>query len=163
MNNNGLLTRDGFAVAMHLIQNKLAGKDIPASLPLSLIPPAMRNNVPAAQAAPPKPQIPEAMRDLLWDDTPPASTTTAQASPPTLQPQATGAFSPPQPVSPPLAPHSVFSTANTDPFATSHSPFGSMPGMQFLCQKCVMFLIIHRSSCLSPCPSGPEYSPEPSR
>jgi epidermal growth factor receptor substrate 15 len=31
-----------FAVAMHLINNKLAGKDLPPSLPNSLVPPALR-------------------------------------------------------------------------------------------------------------------------
>ena len=31
MNNDGRLTRDGFAVAMHLIQGKLAGKELPAT------------------------------------------------------------------------------------------------------------------------------------
>jgi epidermal growth factor receptor substrate 15 len=31
-----------FAVAMHLINNKLAGKDLPPSLPNSLVPPSLR-------------------------------------------------------------------------------------------------------------------------
>ncbi|TFK55038.1 hypothetical protein OE88DRAFT_1653662 [Heliocybe sulcata] len=92
MNNDGRLTRDGFAVAMHLIQAKLAGKDIPASLPLSLIPPSMRGKVNAAPFAvpPSSPPAVEPLRDLLWDDTP-ASATSAT---PTLQPQRTGALSP---------------------------------------------------------------------
>jgi epidermal growth factor receptor substrate 15 len=38
----GKLDRDMFAVAMHLINNKLAGKDLPASLPNSLVPPSLR-------------------------------------------------------------------------------------------------------------------------
>ncbi|CAL1703981.1 unnamed protein product [Somion occarium] len=116
LNNDGLLTRDGFAVAMHLIQSKLAGKELPPTLPPTLVPPSMRS---AAAAPPPQPAISETMRDLLWDDTPPASSTTPQVPPPTLQPQATGtlspqhtaAFAPPQ--------RSVFGA--TDPFA--NSPF----------------------------------------
>ncbi|KAF8894436.1 hypothetical protein BD779DRAFT_1501043 [Infundibulicybe gibba] len=67
IHSDGRLTRDGFAVAMHLIQKKLAGVDVPRTLPPSLIPPSLRsNNVPA----PP----PEPVKDLFpWDDTPPAS------------------------------------------------------------------------------------------
>jgi len=38
----GKLDREMFAVAMHLINNKLAGKDLPASLPNSLVPPSLR-------------------------------------------------------------------------------------------------------------------------
>lgn len=38
----GKLDRDMFAVAMHLINQKLGGKDLPASLPNTLIPPALR-------------------------------------------------------------------------------------------------------------------------
>lgn len=60
MNNDGKLTRDGFAVAMHLINGKLAGKEVPATLPPSLIPPSQRKGAPAAQ---PQSQI---QRDL-WD------------------------------------------------------------------------------------------------
>lgn len=39
---NGSLTRDEFAVAMHLINNKLAGRDLPQQLPPSLVPPSLR-------------------------------------------------------------------------------------------------------------------------
>lgn len=35
---------------MHLIKKKIAGRELPAELPLSLIPPSLR---PAQQAAPP--------------------------------------------------------------------------------------------------------------
>ena len=41
LNNDGRLTRDGFAVAMHLIQGKLAGKEVPTRLPPTLVPPSM--------------------------------------------------------------------------------------------------------------------------
>ncbi|KAI0818801.1 hypothetical protein BC629DRAFT_1588129 [Irpex lacteus] len=37
---NGRLTREEFAVAMYLIRGKLAGREIPETLPASLIPPA---------------------------------------------------------------------------------------------------------------------------
>ncbi|KAF9264956.1 EF-hand [Marasmius fiardii PR-910] len=40
--NNGRLTKDCFAVAMHLIQKKLGGGELPTTIPQSLIPPAMR-------------------------------------------------------------------------------------------------------------------------
>ncbi|EJT98522.1 hypothetical protein DACRYDRAFT_118778 [Dacryopinax primogenitus] len=43
MDNLGQLDRDGFAVAMHLINGQLAGKDLPLTLPLSLIPPTKRS------------------------------------------------------------------------------------------------------------------------
>lgn len=84
LNNDGRLTRDGFAVALHLIQGKLAGKEVPATLPPTLIPPSMR---PGSQA-PNHPPVPEAIKDLLWDDTPPQSATIQQ---PTVS-----AFSPPK-------------------------------------------------------------------
>lgn len=109
INNDGKLTRDGFAVAMHLIQGKLAGKEIPASLPQSLIPPSMRaNGVNGAFTSPfaaTPAQTQDSLQDLLWDDTPPHS-----ASPPT-QSQAS-AFAPP-PISPP------------QPQVAVQDPFGS--------------------------------------
>lgn len=115
MNNDGRLTRDGFAVAMHLIQGKLAGKEIPASLPQSLIPPSMRSNFSQNTSpfqAPPQSQQ-DSIADLLWDDTPPPS-----ASPPPIQQQPSGfapsVVPPPQPQSP------------------AQDPFGSTPSRNFL-------------------------------
>lgn len=93
ISNDGRLTRDGFAVAMHLIQGKLSGKEVPASLPQSLIPPSMRTNG-ASPFSVPAPQPQEPQRDLIWDDTPPPS-----ASPPPGQTQSS-MFIPP-PISPP--------------------------------------------------------------
>ncbi|KAJ3481622.1 hypothetical protein NLI96_g7540 [Meripilus lineatus] len=90
LNNDGRLTRDGFAVAMHLIYGKLAGREIPSTLPSSLVPPSMRATSPAPPA---QPYVPEAMRDLLWDDTPPPSATLPQ-SPPAIQPPVARAVSP---------------------------------------------------------------------
>ncbi|KAG5637716.1 hypothetical protein H0H81_003480 [Sphagnurus paluster] len=84
INNDGHLTRDGFAIAMFLIQRKLAGSDIPLSLPSSLTPPSMRVAVVSSPfASPPKQQATqEPASDLLWDDTPPASATVPQPPPP---------------------------------------------------------------------------------
>ncbi|KAI0362741.1 hypothetical protein OH77DRAFT_1515924 [Trametes cingulata] len=124
LNNDGRLTRDGFAVAMHLIQGKLAGKDIPSALPLSLIPPALRGSG-SALAGSSQPPVPEAIKDLLWDDSPPASATAPTHSGLTLQPQATGSMSPrPAPtMSPPPRGTPVPAPAPaTDPFASG--PFG---------------------------------------
>ncbi|KAI8998893.1 hypothetical protein BD414DRAFT_136979 [Trametes punicea] len=125
LNNDGRLTRDGFAVAMHLIQGKLAGKDIPSSLPLSLVPPAMRGSG-SALAGPSQPPVPEAIKDLLWDDSPPASATASTHPQSVLQPQATGTRSPhPLPtVSPPprATPAPV-----SDPFAGGTFSFNAAP------------------------------------
>jgi len=41
---DGHLSRDGFAIAMHLIQKKLVGQEVPSTLPLSLIPPELRSS-----------------------------------------------------------------------------------------------------------------------
>jgi hypothetical protein len=71
-------------VAMHLIQKKLVGTDIPATLPPSLVPPSMR----ASNTSPFSPPIshhpPEPAKDLLWDDTPPTSAAPSQPSRSTL-------------------------------------------------------------------------------
>ena len=83
----GQLTKDGFAVAFHLIQSKMAGKALPATLPPSLIPPSLRGNV---QIAPPSRQPAQEIQDLLWDDSPPPSATTTQSAQAPLQPQRTG-------------------------------------------------------------------------
>lgn len=77
LNNDGRLTRDGFAVAMHLIQKKLAGAEIPLTLPPSLIPPSMRQanaSVTASPFSPAQAQQPAPQQDLFsFDETPPAS------------------------------------------------------------------------------------------
>ncbi|KAJ8488287.1 hypothetical protein ONZ51_g3649 [Trametes cubensis] len=60
---DGRLTRDDFAVAMHLIRQKLAGKDLPSTVPASLLPSTSRVDSPAlsqssrptSQEAPPPP------------------------------------------------------------------------------------------------------------
>ena len=85
LNNDGRITRDGFAVAFHLIQGKLTGKEIPTTLPASLIPPSMR--VAAVPTTSPFQQPPsDSLNDLLWDDSPVASHPQSTI----LQPQRTG-------------------------------------------------------------------------
>lgn len=85
LNNDGRLTRDGFAVAFHLIQGKLSGKEIPTTLPASLMPPSMR--AVTAPATSPFQQPPsDSLNDLLWEDSP----VTSQPQSAILQPQRTG-------------------------------------------------------------------------
>ncbi|KAG2115224.1 uncharacterized protein F5147DRAFT_676647 [Suillus discolor] len=112
INNDGRLTRDGFAVAMHLIQGSLSGKDVPSTLPPTLVPPSMRGGqVPFVSAL--APSNPEPVRDLLWDDSPPPSATTSHPPTSILQPQTTG------------TPHSPRSFPRLTPL--SQDPFGSSP------------------------------------
>ncbi|KAH7889962.1 hypothetical protein F5I97DRAFT_615298 [Phlebopus sp. FC_14] len=120
INNDGRLTRDGFAVVMHLIQGKLSGKEIPATLPPTLVPPSMRSeNAPFIPAAF---QPPELVRDLLWDDSPPSSAVTSQPQSGVLQPQTTGAQALGMTPAPP--PVSTRSPQVEDPFSVSaHSSF----------------------------------------
>ncbi|KIY43688.1 hypothetical protein FISHEDRAFT_68088 [Fistulina hepatica ATCC 64428] len=92
LNKDGRLTRDGFAVAMHLIQQRLAGKQLPKALSPTLVPPSMRGpgiGAPPPAVSPP----PEPAKDLLslWDETP--TETTA----PVLQPHRTGSVMTSQP------------------------------------------------------------------
>lgn len=47
---DGYLDADEFALAMHLINVKISGHDIPAMLPSHLIPPSKRPGVAAAAA-----------------------------------------------------------------------------------------------------------------
>ena len=120
-NNDGRLTRDGFAVAMHLIQGKLAGKDVPSALPPTLIPPAVRGQLGNAvtPAQPAQPAVPEAIRDLLWDDTPPSSATAPQhPTVPALPPPRASTTSPK-----PAQPSAPSFFGASDPFSTSNSPF----------------------------------------
>lgn len=106
---------------MHLIQGKLTGKEVPSTLPSTLIPPSMRSQ--AAPPQPPQPHVPEAIRDLLWDDIPSASTTVAQPPAPTFPPPRATTTSP-QPI--PKQTSNMFGA--NDPFASSSSPFSAPPG-----------------------------------
>jgi hypothetical protein len=67
LNGDGRLTRDGFAVAFHLMQRKLSGKGIPTTLPASLIPPSMRA-VTAHTTFPFQQTSSDFLNDLLWEE-----------------------------------------------------------------------------------------------
>jgi epidermal growth factor receptor substrate 15 len=58
VNDDNRLTKDEFAVAVHLINRKLAGDEIPTSLPPSLIPPSMRSKG-THSSSPPSPLSPK--------------------------------------------------------------------------------------------------------
>ena len=118
INGDGRLTRDGFAVAMHLIQKKLAGQDIPATLPPSLVPPSARASALGPSPFPPvnaqTHHEPEPATDLFsFDDTPPSS-----ALPQSLhdfgsvRTQPTGSSSSASAIAKP--------NADADPFSSSH-------------------------------------------
>ncbi|KAJ9475532.1 EH domain-containing and endocytosis protein 1 [Pseudozyma hubeiensis] len=76
---SGTLSKDEFAVAMHLINGQLAGKPLPQELPSSLVPPSMRNmDLPTAV----NPQQTDTQKDLfsLMDDDPPAPAISASSA-----------------------------------------------------------------------------------
>ncbi|ETS65211.1 hypothetical protein PaG_00278 [Moesziomyces aphidis] len=75
----GTLSKDEFAVAMHLINAQLAGKPLPQELPTTLVPPSMRSmDLPAAV----NPHQSDTQKDLfsLMDDDPPAPTISASSA-----------------------------------------------------------------------------------
>ncbi|CAE6413784.1 unnamed protein product [Rhizoctonia solani] len=90
INNDGRLTRDEFAVAMHLINGKLAGRELPTELAPSLIPPSFRGA--AAAPAPAAPAQSETLRDL-WSLDEPVQTPT----PPIPAPAPAPVLAPPKP------------------------------------------------------------------
>ncbi|QRV89588.1 calcium binding protein [Ceratobasidium sp. AG-Ba] len=96
LNKDGKLTRDGFAVAMHLINGKLAGREIPAELPSSLIPPSYRTGAQTAPAAPVPPTQSETLRDL-WSIEEPVQTPTPAPSKVASPPPVAAAPAPPKP------------------------------------------------------------------
>ncbi|KAI8354042.1 hypothetical protein BD560DRAFT_484518 [Blakeslea trispora] len=72
----GALSRDEFAVAMHLIHQKLAGKPLPQTLPKTLVPPSQQQpqSSPFGNAVAPSPSIfasptPQSNRSLIDDTT----------------------------------------------------------------------------------------------
>ena len=100
MNRDGRLTKDGFAVAFHLIQSKLAGKALPGALPPSLVPPSLRGTT---LPSPPHQQpAQDTIHDLLWDDSPPTSAAPSQPTQQPLQPQRTGTLN-----ATPIQPHTT--------------------------------------------------------
>lgn len=101
MNRDGRLTKDGFAVAFHLIQSKLAGNAVPATLPLSLVPPSLRGTL--QSSSPPQQPAQDTVHDLLWDDSPPSSAVVpSQSTQQPLQPQRTGPLN-----AAPIQPHTT--------------------------------------------------------
>lgn len=128
LNNDGHLTRDGFAVAMHIIMGRLAGKDIPSTLPPSLIPPSMRAAA-VPSASPFHPPASESLKDLLWDDGPSSSPVTSQPQSSILQPQRTGplnaqsSFSPPPVTAPQSSGRGAFGPGAFGPPGISCSVF----------------------------------------
>ena len=114
LDNNGRLARDGFAIAVHLIQKRLTGQDLPAVLPPTLVPPSVRNNLTPnpTSLSPVSQQRPsELVNDLFsFDETPSGPAQTPEV-PNTLQPQGTGQRLPT--LLPPRAPRPAVS----DPFS----------------------------------------------
>lgn len=114
IHNDGLLTRDGFAIAMHLIQRKLAGHDLPFTLPPSLIPPSLRTSMlDQSPFSPTNVQTqPEPVVNLLeLEDTPPPSASHSRSM---LKPQITGPISTPR--------QSVSQVPDNDPFSVPFQP-----------------------------------------
>lgn len=100
----GRLSRDQFAVVMHLINSKLAGNEVPATLPPNLVPPSHRAAAPSPfmnsafqqqqQQFQPPPPVSQPQKDLFsMDDSPPPSAVQAPVMPQfsgTLSQQTTG-------------------------------------------------------------------------
>ncbi|GAA6042726.1 hypothetical protein JCM8097_005550 [Rhodosporidiobolus ruineniae] len=134
LRNDGYLTKDTFAVAMHLLKSKVANpaQPLPDQLPAELIPPSLRSTAPAQQQ-PPQPQ--RDLLDLLDDDAPAVSVVSSPAPP--LQPQPTGssfhaASTPRGPLSPqPTGPVVPAGTARAiSPALSPQATGGSFQGLQ---------------------------------
>ncbi|WVF65904.1 hypothetical protein IAT40_000642 [Kwoniella sp. CBS 6097] len=104
----GKLTRDEFAVAMHLINSKLAGQDIPSALPNSLVPPSLRDAYGSGAQEVLNQQGPSSatkdLFDVFGDDEPATAPTPKAPSPQPPQPSQAPAFPTtflPQPPPPP--------------------------------------------------------------
>jgi epidermal growth factor receptor substrate 15 len=117
---------------MHLIQGKLAGQDLPTTLPPTLVPPSVQKTIGIINGSPfsvSSPVAPEPTRDLIWDDSPPTSATQPQITGSSLQPQSTGARSAftPQTASPPKPPTAVHDPFTSNTFGGSSFGQGSVP------------------------------------
>ncbi|WVR03606.1 hypothetical protein IAU60_000598 [Kwoniella sp. DSM 27419] len=136
----GKLTRDEFAVAMHLINTKLAGQDIPSSLPNSLVPPSLRDTYGNGAQEVLGNQPSSATKDLfdLFGDDEAAPTPTpkpASPQPPQQPPQTqsfAAAFMPQQVQAPPSRQMTAQSTGQQamSPMATgqqANTGFGKPP------------------------------------
>ncbi|KAI1471753.1 uncharacterized protein F4812DRAFT_415311 [Daldinia caldariorum] len=131
INSEGRLTRDTFAVAMHLIRQQRSRRDmpLPTTLPPNLIPPSMRNQ-------PPRPPIGPSPFDAPGSPTqlPPRPQQIPQPIPqPIAQPKSAiddlfGLDASPSPA-PPQVPVSTGGSATRDPFASGPpaSPLRASP------------------------------------
>ncbi|CAA7267237.1 unnamed protein product [Cyclocybe aegerita] len=136
-NSDGRLARDGFNIAMHLIKRRLAGEEVPATLPASLIPPSIRTRYPSSPTSPslsPKmsikkspPPVPPKKRDSI-SKRPDGFQLRPQASLAAISSLSGGpsarysvAMSPP-PLSPPILSRRPTSVYNPAPVSTSPPP-----------------------------------------
>ncbi|RDB30844.1 Epidermal growth factor receptor substrate 15-like 1 [Hypsizygus marmoreus] len=115
-NNDNRLTRDGFAIAMHLIQRRLSGIELPFTLPLTLIPPSLRPGSHDQTPVPPRHSVSSLAPVTLVR--PPRDARVLQGPP-----------LPPKPMSPHVVPRASFSkpvpnglrsSPETDPFDDQH-------------------------------------------
>ncbi|KAK9460641.1 uncharacterized protein V1516DRAFT_604030, partial [Lipomyces oligophaga] len=119
--NSGSLSKDEFAVAMYLVHQRLAGQDLPPTLPAALVPLSMRSGASTSAATGPQSNIPSsgpvpsapsgsALLDLV-------DLNDAFSSPATSGPsEATPSIASPGP---------SYSTSASPPPATRAVPFGS--------------------------------------
>jgi epidermal growth factor receptor substrate 15 len=114
LDNDGHLTRDGFAIAMHLIKRRITGGDIPSTLPPALVPPS-RLSYPTATAV-------DKQVDLLLDESP-------TASPSQYLPKAGNSHTYPLPAQLSLSPQATehISTQKTSTQSQSMQPTFSNP------------------------------------
>ena len=86
LNEDGRLTRDGFAIASHLMRSTLDGKALPATLPSSLVPPSLRSG---AQPTPPPQKFAQEIQGLpsVGSTPPPINPTTTKSTQPPQQSQ----------------------------------------------------------------------------
>ncbi|KAK4049706.1 hypothetical protein OIV83_003981 [Microbotryomycetes sp. JL201] len=74
----GSLNKDEFAVALKLIRDRVTGKELPQTLPISLVPPSSRSNL-----TPTGPQgVQRDLLDLMDDEAPPSTSSMAPAAAP---------------------------------------------------------------------------------
>ncbi|KAK9239510.1 hypothetical protein V1525DRAFT_356176 [Lipomyces kononenkoae] len=150
--NTGELSKDEFAVAMYLVQQKLTGNELPQTLPPLLVPPALRTRSPAAA---PNPVFlpgtaPASVFDISPQQPPPAQPAqpaqsahvksesalldlfdlddSAFASPTSTAPGAATASLPKsQPSAPTARPVPVAPPSSASPSAPSTATFGAVP------------------------------------
>ncbi|OCH95293.1 EF-hand protein [Obba rivulosa] len=121
----GYLSRDDFAVALYLVGLKKQGKELPSTLPASLIPPSERDVVAPKTIAPPNEHILDAplidLNEMPSLHTPPSTSLGHPASPGTLS-RRLSRISTASPSPLPLQP-----TGGISPTFTFRSPVASPP------------------------------------